>query len=772
MSHWTGRIAFACCVLLVSVFALVRWAQSCSDPPDPFADYSQHPDIPYDKFVQGQLGIVQPTFARSYLVVAYRYASGAPLTADEQLGAMAVWQNRGIDTSNINPQYIPGSIDAAKENHYLQEAQDNSEGPKDWADARGQIVRSPGPEIKQLQGLPTYNDYVNCSNDSFATAAATLAQRIKQFGKDNPGIKDWVTAQDAVFANCGGEPDKPVLPAAADSSVPEIFRYDREYQAAAAYMYSNHYDEAIQAFQRIAVETKSPWHEIAPYLIARTMVRRATLDVPKPEAPKNGLATVPPFEPEKMQTAADFTNKLLTESPKRPFAVPLQDLLDRADFRLHPVERTLQLSARLSKPAPDGRFYNWLWDYTWLLDRRRDSTGDYGERSVQEYQQQLPGRQKDPLTDWIITFQMQGAEATEHALQVWRVNRESVPWLLSVLAKTEANSPQVSEIVAAAERVPGSSPVYVSVFYHRMRLLNGLGKYPEVRKSIDAYLASSPDLLPVARDFLLNLRLDAASDLDDAVRFLPRENCSVDNRLPPPNCSTSIAEHSARFLDALPLDVLMDVLHSKNLADSEKGKFVRNVWLRAVLLRRDDVAQSLDARVFRPEAYQMPFAKDVIEKLVKEYESAATPEERQFAAVFLMQHQYAFGYDIGSMGAWCASRRAFKDEPRYGNDSAEPAEPLAPPPFLNEAQRKQAETEQSELDKVDSQANFYTEVTLLYAEKHLDDPRVPEALSRAVKNTRMNCNNPRTSELSESAFNLLHKSYTATSWAKSTKYWY
>jgi hypothetical protein len=49
---------------------------------------------------------------------------------------------------------------------------------------------------------------------------------------------------------------------------------------------------------------------------------------------------------------------------------------------------------------------------------------------------------------------------------------------------------------------------------------------------------------------------------------------------------------------------------------------------------------------------------------------------------------------------------------------------------------------------------------------------VPEALSRAVKNTRMNCNNPRTGELSEAAFNLLHKRYGETSWAKNTKYWY
>jgi hypothetical protein len=772
MSRWTGRIAFACCVLLLAVFARVRWAQGCSEPPDPFADYSQHPDIPYDKFVQGQLGVVLPTFARSYLLVAYRYASGVPLTADEQQGAIALWQNRGIDASNIYPEYFSAGADAHKTNRYWQDAQDQADGPKDWLDVRGQIVSAPPPEIKQLQGLDTYNDYVNCSNDGLATAAATLTQRIKQFGKDHPGIKDWVAAQDAVFANCGGDPSKPVLPSPADSDLPEILRYDREYQIGAAYMYSNQYGQAIQAFQRIAEERKSPWHDMAPYLVARTMVRRATLDVPRPEAAKYGLVAVPPFVPEQMQAAEDYTRKLLVDSPARPFATPLAELLDRAEFRLHPVEQTVELSQRLSKPAPDGRFYNWLWDYTWLLDRRGDARSDHGQSSPEEYAKRLQERQKDGLTDWIITFQTQGAAATEHALQVWRAKRDSVPWLLTLLSKTEANSPQVSEILAAAERAPALSPAYVSIFYHRMRLLNGLGKYVESRKSIDVYLASSPQLSSVARDYLLDLRLDAASDLDDAMRFLPRENCSVANRLPPPNCATSIPEHSARFLDALPLDVQTDVLQNKNLADSEKAKFVRNVWLRAVLLRQDAAAQSLDAQVFRPDAYQAPFGKEVIEKLVKDYESASTPEEKQFAAVFLMQHQYAFGYDMGSTSAWCASPQTFKDDQNYWSPAELPATPLGPPAFLTQAQRKQAQAEQDALDHVDSQANYYTRIVLEYAKTNADDPRVPEALSRAVKNTRMNCNNPRTGDLSEAAFQLLHKRYPATSWAKNTKYWY
>ncbi len=773
MSKWTGRIAFAFCSFLLCISAFVKWGRSCSDPGDPFQDYSQHPDVAIQKFAEGNLGVVQPTFARSYLVVAYRYASGVPLTTDEQQGAIAVWEYRGIDPSHIYVNANAG--EAIPQNHYLQDAQDASEGGKDWVDARAMVVSSPAPQISQEQGLDNYNQYMNCANDALVTAAATLQQRVKQFGKDVPGIHEWVVAQDAVFANCGGDPHKPVLPGPASPVLPEILRYDREYQMAAAHMYSNHYDDAIRGFEQIAREKKSPWHDIAPYLVARTMVRQATLDIPRPEAANYGLVTIPPFVPEKMQAAADFTSKTLAASGHPPFEVPLQELLDRAEFRLHPAEQTLRLSQRLSTPAPDGRFYNWLWDYTWLLDRRGDARGDYGQSgNTAEYTKSLANRQNDPLTDWVITFQMNSPAASEHGLQVWRGNRQSVPWLLAVLSKMEVNSPQVAEVLATADGVPASSPAYVSVFYHRMRLRNGLGKFAEVRKSIDAYLAAQPDLTPVAAEYLLNLRLDAASDLDDAIRFLPRQTCSVENREPPPNCPTSIAEHSARFLDALPLDVLVEVLNNKNLADTEKVKFVRNVWMRAVILGRHDVAQALDAQAFHAGVYQSPRGPEVTEKLVNEYESAATAEEKQFAAVFLMQHQYAFGYDIGSVDAWCATVRGFEDEAGrgYWQPAQQPAGPLGPPSFLTGAQRKQAEKEQSTLDRTDSQANYYTRVVLDFAEKHPDDPRVPEALSRAVKNTRMNCNNNRTGALSERAFKLLHKSYPNTTWAKTTKYWY
>src|ERR1041385_6410196 len=44
---------------------------------------TKHPDFPLEKFAAGKLGVVNPTWARSYLVVAYRTLSNTPLSDGE-----------------------------------------------------------------------------------------------------------------------------------------------------------------------------------------------------------------------------------------------------------------------------------------------------------------------------------------------------------------------------------------------------------------------------------------------------------------------------------------------------------------------------------------------------------------------------------------------------------------------------------------------------------------------------------------------------------------
>jgi hypothetical protein len=59
-----------------------------------------------------------------------------------------------------------------------------------------------------------------------------------------------------------------------------------------------------------------------------------------------------------------------------------------------------------------------------------------------------------------------------------------------------------------------------------------------------------------------------------------------------------------------------------------------------------------------------------------------------------------------------------------------------------------------------------------WATKDPDDPRLPEALHLAVNATRYGCGDKDTGRWSKAAFDLLHRKYPNTTWAKKTKYWF
>jgi hypothetical protein len=77
-------------ILLASAFALLaatgwRLAQACA--PNflrAVFSYARHPDLPRTEFIDGRLGVLQPTFARSYLVIAYRYLNGIGMNPRER----------------------------------------------------------------------------------------------------------------------------------------------------------------------------------------------------------------------------------------------------------------------------------------------------------------------------------------------------------------------------------------------------------------------------------------------------------------------------------------------------------------------------------------------------------------------------------------------------------------------------------------------------------------------------------------------------------------
>ncbi len=82
--------------------ALLALALSAPTPParacatfDPTLFVSPYaPDTPLDRFAAGELGVLQPTWARAYLVVAYRNLAGLPLSPEERPGRSRTWRDR------------------------------------------------------------------------------------------------------------------------------------------------------------------------------------------------------------------------------------------------------------------------------------------------------------------------------------------------------------------------------------------------------------------------------------------------------------------------------------------------------------------------------------------------------------------------------------------------------------------------------------------------------------------------------------------------------
>ena len=226
---------------------LVLFVGILSNPPDlsscgPFLSTAAYsfwtvPEDAQGSFARGKLGIVQPGFPRFYLIIAYRYLAGIGLNAEEQaaLFAREVYQTPEAQQT--------GALDG-------------------WKKARANVAASaPQPDIalfKSISGEGYYINYLNCGDDAFRNASKTLGERISRFGAQSPVVKQWLAAEDQVFANCSSGPS---IPAPLEDTADPLARADRTYQIAAAHFYAGDHDVAEQMFHSIAEDRGSPWSQ-------------------------------------------------------------------------------------------------------------------------------------------------------------------------------------------------------------------------------------------------------------------------------------------------------------------------------------------------------------------------------------------------------------------------------------------------------------------------------------------------------------------------------
>ena len=722
--------------------------------------YTKHPDFSLERFAKGQLGVLRPSYARSYLFAAYRNLTNAAFSDAEQAALKSLWEDR------------------------LNNSWDSNDEPwiKKWLDARSKVPGISAPSqlhaYRNREKPHEYDTYLNCQQDAFENAAATLAERIKTFGAESLGVKSWVGAQDLVFANCSEGRHIPADASAEAPDLPPLLRADRAYQIAAANFYSGSFDEAKQQFDAIARDASSPWREKAGYLAARSLLRKGSF-AEKEELGRPALAEAET----QLRTLQSGEYKFSSMN------LAVARLLNLTRLRLRPEETLHELAHAIVKKDATADFKQAVWDYTALFDK---FVGDEDTTTRHSVPASL---RSDELTDWLLTFQDPSADAAAHALERWE-KTHALPWLVAAMTKAMGQQTGLDSLLSAAARTDHSSPAFPSLAFHNVRLLIESKRVDAARSALDKFLSEDRSRLPAsALNQLIGQRMMLAQNLEEFLQSAQRAPAGFsddsDGREIPEDEKNleSTTKGSRLFFDldstnvfnqGMPVAVMKNAALSTTLAPNLRRGVTQAAFMRAALL--DDRESAIAVAKLLGETY--PETKGFLAS----YQSAATPEARRFAAAFLsLKFPGLRPYVTAGIGRttevneidsyrdnyWCAepptsmSNAGWQGE---GEDKPKAA-PIAPPEFLRLSQAA-ALRQASALAALGSAPNYLCRIAIEWAEKNPTDARAPEALHLAVRSTRYGCTDKETGRWSKAAYDLLHRRYPNTTWAKNTKYWF
>jgi hypothetical protein len=722
--------------------------------------FTVHPAYPLENYARGELGIIQPSYARSYLYAAYRYLNNQPFTSLEQKALTQLWKER---LGQTNDTWESGET-----------------WIKSWLDARQKLPGLPEPpkiDVFRHREKPNeYDSFLNCPKDAFETAVSTLNARLRSYGADTSSVRTWVEAQDQVFSNCGeGQNIPPMLSTNAD----QVARADRNYQIAAASFYATKFDDAQQGFEAIATDLSSPWRPLASYLLARTFVRKASLGAEQDKTTS-------------LSKAEDQLHKIGADKNLTSVHSAASRLLDLVRLRLHPSERMHELAHKLVDKNTNDHLKQDLWDYTTLLDGVLETEG---QKLSAAQEQDL---ETDDLTDWLSTLQGNSPEDFNHALSRWQKDHSNA-WLVCVLSKVNGKNAKAADFISEALKVKSGTSAFPSARYHAIRLMIESGKPIDARTLLDQTLkdnraqfdASSLNLLlnermmlaPNLADFLSHLPLiPAALSWNDDGREIPTEPSEVSDEAKALIGKPLYDFDAARVLnEQMPLSVLKEAVKDPSLPNHLRQDLTQAAWIRAVLLADYKTADEL-----------VPTLRSLIPTLSTALGdfSISQGDDKNFSGLYAwlklpgMEPVVDAGIgrdmplnqqDSYRDNWWCGATFGPPTEP-VAKDEEESASftksSISSPLFLNEAQRQAGTKEWLKLKSLGAMPNYLSKQVIQWATKNPADKRVPEALHLAVNATRHGCTDKETGRWSKAAFDLLHRKYPNTTWAKKTKYWF
>lgn len=688
----------------------------------------QHPDLPLENFAAGRLGILRPTHARSYLVVAYRHLQGIGLSRTEQRGAARLWASR------------LGEMGASPD--------------KPWLEAKKRVLGTQPVSISTSMTIH-HAAIENCLPDAFSMAAATLDARAAQFGAQSAEVREWVDRQDAVFANCDGTSRAIAAPSA---STHPILAADAAYQSASAAFYAGRYDEAETLFRAIAGDASSPWQALSKYLVARALTRKALVAGPAQPA---------------LQQAERQIKAVLADPGAKPVHGASERYLQLLRFRTEPALLQNELAVSLARDRLDDSFQGALDDYTTLLDRNPAPM-------------ELTAPASDRLSAWLGVVQSNDPKAFDRAEALYRQTK-SPAWLVAALMKAApSHGARIDPLVAAAAGIAPSHPGYVSAQFHRIRLLSAKAPTDALFRETKSVLQAlrKEDGIS-ARNSLLALALQTAPTLDDlldhalAVPAGMYDDSGFGVIHPPERADPALHPTAAALLSSkLPVAYLARAAQSNRLPDAVRAHVAAAAWIRALLLDDRTVAASLAPTVRALNPAMAPYVQRV--------SAAKSQPERRLAVLQTLLEVPSASTSVSTWRRgpleqggidsvydsnwWCGSAAAGGNA---GNTWQSPGQPAAfDVRFLSGREKQARDREVRKLEQMGSAPTFLANEAAELAKQVPKDPRVPKLLHLAVRATRYGCKDAGTTPASRRAFRVLHEAYPKSDWAGKTPYYY
>lgn len=728
--------------------------------------FSRHPDFPRSRFLGGHLGILQPTWARSYLVISWRYLNGIGLDSGERQQAEDYYKDRNT-----------GWWDKT-----------GTDWVKEWTRVRDRVkgVKKPAETLvtqgKFSWSVASNSFFLNCAEDAFRNAANTLGDRIGRFGVQSVAVRDWVNAQNQVFANCDGTAKS--IPSPAAPELPQLIRDDRRYQIAAALFYSNSLEQALNAFKTISRDSSSAWWLISRYLVARTMLRM----------------TEDPAQPPSAAGLFEEIDGILADPQLAPIHSMTLNLLSRNGLRTTDRDYFHHLDNLVSSKHQGNGFREALWNYTTQYDHligAGDPNTLFPDPDAPKADPKL--FESDEMSAWIFHFQSRDSSSGTYAIERWQ-QTHSLPWLMVALRHATYELADRHGLLNAAREVTASSPAYETVAWHYYRLLLDGKDKSSVRDGVDAIL-NSGKLTPSSRNLFRSLRMTAASNLLDFVRFalhhpllitFDSDNAEVgsdeigdgwykallntyDGRL------YRFGQGAAEIINnKFSLRLIREAASSPTLPAHLRRELLLVQLTRALLLGRD----------LKDSAGKLGQIDPSLATRVQAIVAAESESARRFATVHLIlwqpeanpfvnpgiYRQTANGkIDNYRDNWWCpvtssdqTSSRGVPNFAYWREVKPHPLFPTQTPSFLTAKDLEEAAEEREALIKSGKAMDFLGSIVLAWARSHPNDPRVPEALHRQIRGTRVTCDGERDTAINRQAFRLLKTRYRNSVWARKT----